>query len=191
MGFSDMLRSVFLILLSPALSSGETQNSRLTGYVITSLGPTGFRGCSKECNSYSDCKSFNFNRVHLFCELSYKSRADAESNLVEDKGFVYVEKSDHQDNTSTCTGKGRRCIFSHNMQRSCDISIVTNCESIGINGTTAGMNSTIVGSTIAMQEVDGNENNTVNYSFLTCSSAGIWKQENKSCHGKILPNCYS
>ncbi|XP_061178594.1 CUB and sushi domain-containing protein 3-like isoform X2 [Saccostrea echinata] len=190
--FFDILWSVFLILISPVLSSGETQNSRLTGYVITSLSPIGFRGCSKECNSYSDCKSFNFNRVHLFCELSYKSRVDAESNLINDQGFVYVDKSDQQENTSACTGKGRRCIPSHSNHRSYDISFVNNCENIEINGTTAGVNSTTVGSTIALQETGSNENNTVNLSFLTCSPNGIWKQENKichECHSSCLSSC--
>ncbi|XP_062567268.1 uncharacterized protein LOC134229527 [Saccostrea cucullata] len=166
----------FVFLLTPALSSGETQNSRLTGYVITSLSPIGFRGCSKECNSYSDCKSFNFNRVHLFCELSYKSRGESESNLVEDKGFVYVEKTEQQENSSACKGSGRRCISLHNNDRSKpsikvndnhnQTSIVSNCVNMEKRNASSGLNSTLVGSTIVLQEEDGNENDFSNYSIL-------------------------
>ncbi|XP_062567263.1 CUB and sushi domain-containing protein 2-like isoform X3 [Saccostrea cucullata] len=113
-------------------------------------------------------------------------------NFVDDQEFVYVEKLDQQENTSACEGKGRRCFSSSSNQHSYDISIVTNCEDIVANYTSANVNSTTVGSTIALHDVDSDPSTFVSYSFLTCAPDGIWKLENKTCHvcnSPCLSNC--
>uniref|UniRef100_K1R5R6 Uncharacterized protein n=1 Tax=Magallana gigas TaxID=29159 RepID=K1R5R6_MAGGI len=52
----------------------------------------GKKMCVRECQSYPGrCKSVNYNRVHLSCDLNTESATDKPEAILDREGSTYIE----------------------------------------------------------------------------------------------------
>ncbi|XP_052705342.1 uncharacterized protein LOC128181112 isoform X2 [Crassostrea angulata] len=83
---------LFALLFSLARSSSEFYGKYLSGFTFASLDKMGKQMCVKECQSYPGrCKSANYNRVHLSCDLNTDSATDKPEAILDREGSTYIE----------------------------------------------------------------------------------------------------
>ncbi|XP_034329117.2 uncharacterized protein [Magallana gigas] len=83
---------IFALLFSLGRSSSEIYGKYLSGFTFASFDKMGKQMCVRECQSYPGrCKSVNYNRVHLSCELNTDSATDKPEAILDREGSTYIE----------------------------------------------------------------------------------------------------
>nr|XP_019927363.2 uncharacterized protein LOC109620120 isoform X2 [Crassostrea gigas] len=127
---------LFALLFSLARSSSEIYGKYLSGFTFASLDKMGKKMCVRECQSYPGrCKSVNYNRIHLSCDLNTDSATDKPEAILDREGSTYIEILT-SGNISLCgdnqcsgkekcvvTNSGSSCLF-----QGCNMPRVKNAE---------------------------------------------------------------
>lgn len=136
-----MILGLFLsaVLLCFARASSELHGKSLSGFTFASLDKMGKQMCVRECQSYPGrCKSVNYDRVHLSCELNTDSATDKPEAILDRDGSSYIPISTSANNSvcgdlqcssqEKCVVKksGPSCVFI-----GCDLPRIKNAEDNG------------------------------------------------------------
>lgn len=70
-----------------------TPESRLSGFIIDKIAPSGMAMCVRECSKRISCASLNYHRGRLECELSYSDVTVNPSNMTSDSEFSYIGRN--------------------------------------------------------------------------------------------------
>ncbi|XP_061189889.1 uncharacterized protein LOC133197724 [Saccostrea echinata] len=109
-------------------SFSKLHGQHLLGHSFLTLDKMGIQMCVRRCESYKGgCKSVNFDRDHLVCELNTYSSTDKPEDMFENPSSIYVQvnlTSDTGDcGTMQCSSL-QRCVLTHSGPR----CVRTGCE---------------------------------------------------------------
>lgn len=136
-----MILGLFLsaVLLCLTSASSELYGKYLSGFTFASLDKMGKQMCVRECQSYPGrCKSVNYNRVHLSCDLNTDSATDKPEAILDREGSTHITISILANNSvcgdlqcstqEKCVVKksGPSCVFI-----GCDLPRIKNAEDNG------------------------------------------------------------
>ncbi|XP_062616325.1 uncharacterized protein LOC134278025 [Saccostrea cucullata] len=165
-----------------------TPNKRLEGHVIEKLLPVGMQMCMKECSVRTLCKSLNFCRNQLTCELSSSNAEMHSDDLIDDSEFLYAEKTDlprrySQECNKTCFF-GSKCI---NLS-SGPVCQISDCPAThpDSNTTSVQVTSTRVGTVLRYNCTEWPQISLTS----TCLPNGTWSSESNKCIIN-LPDCFN
>lgn len=78
----------------PFAVKAENSNKRLVGHLLYEIKVPALFPCMAECVFLGTCKSINFIRSEQICELNRFGERANSTDIIEDKGTVFVDKTE-------------------------------------------------------------------------------------------------
>ncbi|XP_062583939.1 uncharacterized protein LOC134245681 [Saccostrea cucullata] len=164
-----------------------TPNKRLKGHIMDKLSPLGLKMCLRECSARTLCKSLNFCRNTLTCELSSSDAESHPEDFLHDSQYTYAEKMKKpqryfKECNESCSS-GSKCVIT----ASGPACMITDCSSQHPDSqdTTVLVNSTRVGTVLNYKCIMLPHSSLVS----SCLPNGTWTSQSHQC--TTAPACFN
>ncbi|XP_061196046.1 uncharacterized protein LOC133204339 [Saccostrea echinata] len=165
----------------------KTPNKRLKGHIMEELSPLGLKMCLRECSVRTICKSLNFGRNTLTCELSSSDAESHPEDFLHDSEYIYTEKMKKpqryfKECNESCSS-GTKCVNT----ASGPACIISDCPGRhpDYQDTTVFVNSTRVGTVLKYKCIMHPHFSLVS----TCLPNGTWTSQSDQC--TTTPACFN